>query len=55
MQGFPQLTNLDLESFMAALKHVQYLPKNIVEHPHQRNATQLDLSEANLVALPESE
>ena len=38
---------------MACIKHVQRLPEDIVEHPHLRDATELDLSRSNLVALPE--
>ena len=38
---------------MACIKHVQRLPEDIVEHPHLRDATELDLSYSNLVALPE--
>ena len=38
---------------MACIKQVQYWPESIVEHPHLRDATELDLSGANLVALPE--
>ena len=52
-EGFGQLTNLTKESFMACIKHVQRLPEDIVEHPHLRDATELDLSYSNLVALPE--
>ena len=38
---------------MACIKHVQRLPEDIVEHPHLRDATELDLRFANLIALPE--
>ena len=38
---------------MACIKQVQYWPESIVEHPHLREATELDLSWAKLVALPE--
>ena len=38
---------------MACIKHVRRLPEDIVEHPHLRDATELDLSGSNLVALPE--
>ena len=38
---------------MACIKQVQYWPESIVEHPHLRDATELDLSHAKLVALPE--
>ena len=50
---FGQLTNLTKESFMACIKHVERLPEDIVEHPHLRDATELDLRFANLIALPE--
>ena len=52
-EGFEKLVNLERESFMACIKQVQYLPESIVEHPHLRDATELDLSQAKLVALPE--
>ena len=41
---------------MKCIKQVQYWPESIVEHPyhpHLRDATELDLSQAKLVALPE--
>ena len=38
---------------MANIKKVQRLPEDIVEHPHLRDATELDLSFANLIVLPE--
>ena len=38
---------------MKCIKQVQYWPESIVEHPHLRDATELDLSRAKLVALPE--
>ena len=52
-EGFEKLVNLERESFMACIKQVQYWPESIVEHPHLRDATELDLSHAKLVALPE--
>ena len=52
-EGFEKLVNLERESFMACIKQVQYWPESIVEHPHLKDATDLDLSEGNLVALPE--
>ena len=52
-EGFGELVNLAKKSFMAAIKHVQTLPEGIVEHPHLRDATELDLSGSNLVTLPE--
>jgi len=51
-EGFEQLVNLECKSFMACMKQVKHLPESIVEHPHLRDATKLDLSGANLVALP---
>ena len=53
--GFSKLVNLEQESFMDAIKRVQHLPSTICEHPHLRDATQLDLSGAKMVALPEGE
>ena len=39
---------------MACIKQVEHLPESIVEHPHLRDATELDLSGgARLVVLPE--
>ena len=39
---------------MAAIKMVETLPEDIVDHPHLRDATKLDLSHCTkLVALPE--
>ena len=43
-EGFGQLRSLTKESFMACIKGVQRLPEDIVEHPHLRDATELDLS-----------
>ena len=37
---------------MAAIKIVESLPEDIVDHPHLRDATELDLGDSNLVALP---
>ena len=37
---------------MSCIKHVQRLPQDM-EHPHLRDATELDLSGSNLVSLPE--
>ena len=45
--------NLERENFMACIKQMQHLPESIVEHPHLRDATELDLSQVKLVALPE--
>ena len=53
--GFSKLVNLEQKSFMDAVKMVQHLPSTICEHPHLRDATQLDLSRAEMVALPEGE
>ena len=38
---------------MAAIKRVKTLPEDIVDHPHLRDATELDLSGSNLVSLPD--
>jgi len=53
-EGFSKLVNLTFDSFMACIKQVQSLPESIVEHPHMRDATSLDLSKSKLVRLPES-
>ena len=53
--GFAKLVNLELKSFMDAIKMVQHLPSTICEHPHLRDATQLDLSYAKMVVLPEGQ
>ena len=53
--GFSKLVNLEQKSFMDAVKMVQHLPSTICEHPYIRDATQLDLSRAKMVALPEGE
>ena len=52
-EGFEKLVNLERESFMKCIKQVQHWPESIVEHPLLRDATELDLSHAKLVALPE--
>ena len=53
--SFGKLVNLDRRSFLAAIQHVKTLPEDIVEHPHLRDATELDLiMYANLVSLPKS-
>ena len=52
-ESFAKLVSIDKETFMATIKHVKRLPENIVEHPHLRDATNLDLSWAQLVKLPE--
>ena len=51
--GFAKLVNLELKSFMDAIKMVQHLPSTICEHPHLQDAKELDLSYAKMVALPE--
>ena len=38
---------------MAAIKMVETLPEGIVEHRHFRETTELDLSGAQLISLPE--
>ena len=38
---------------MQCIMQVQHLLESIMEHPHLRDATELDLSRAKLVALPE--
>ena len=51
--GFAKLVNLELKSFMNAIKMVQHLPSTICEHLHLRDAKELNLSGAKMVALPE--
>ena len=51
-EDFAVLQNLTEESFMAAIKRVKTLPEDIVDHPHLRDATELDLSGSRLVTLP---
>ena len=52
-EDFAVLQNLTEESFMAAIKRVKTLPEDIVDHPHLRDATELDLKDFQLVSLPE--
>ena len=53
-EGFEKLVNLTQESFMQCIKQVKHLPESIVQHPHLKDATSLDLSGANLESLPAS-
>ena len=53
-KGFKKLVNLTKESFMQCIKQVKHLPESIVQHPHLKDATSLDLSYANLESLPAS-
>ena len=48
------MVNLTFKSFMACIKVAQSLPECIMAHPPIRDATSLDLSNAELERLPES-